>query len=234
MRKVKSMSKLRIFALSVVVLLMNSVNAEPLKTILIKQETKNSIIDIKYPQGFNDNSIDLTVKKLIENLQSTSSNLANTENLPADIPGKNSLYIDYKITFQTPHVVSLLFNVSRYSRGAAHPNNTVQTLNFIDGKPYELEQLFKHDSDFLNGMANYCKTQLLKMKDGDKKWITTGSSASLENYRFWNFNKRGLSVIFDTYQVAAYVYGPQTVIVPKSLLKSWTQPEVEKAVWGNA
>ncbi|MGQ3888820.1 DUF3298 and DUF4163 domain-containing protein [Legionella sp. CNM-1927-20] len=222
---------LRIVILSFIVAFTNSIWAQP-KTVTVKKETKTFILDLKYPQGFKESQINQVIKTFItktKNAQDMSGSSPFTTNLP----GKDSLYIDYKIVYQNPRVVSLLFNISTYSRGAAHPNNSVKTFNFIDGKEISLQDIFKPNSKYLEEIANYCRSQLLKNKDLDEKWITEGTQAINKNYRNWNFSEKGLAIVFDTYQVAAYVYGPQTIIIPLSSLAS-LRPEMRKLIWGNA
>lgn len=203
------------------------------QTVIIKNETKDFILDIKYPQGFVGKGIDSTINELIKTIRNEEANPESSD-MPADLPGKNSLYIDYKIMYETPHTLSIVFSISTYAKGAAHPNNTVRTLNFIDGKQVGLSDLFKPESTYLTNIAAYCRAKLLKIDGADEKWITSGSEPTAENYQYWHFTKEGIAIIFDTYQVVAYVYGPQTIIVPQSSLKNELRPGVEKAVWGNA
>ncbi|STX29551.1 endo-1,4-beta-xylanase [Legionella beliardensis] len=226
------MYQLRILVLSFMLAFTSHIWAQP-KTVAIKKETKNFILDVKYPQGFNKGQIDQAVKAFITKVKN-AQDMSDSDPLTANLPGKNSLYIDYKIAFQNDHAVSLLFNISTYSRGAAHPNNTVKTMNFIDGKQIGLSNLFKPNTNYLTEIANYCRTKLLKMENADEKWVNEGTQAINKNYKNWNFNDQGLAIIFDTYQVAAYVYGPQTIIIPQSSLATSLRLDIQKAVWGNA
>ena len=52
-----------------------------------------------------------------------------------------------------------------------------------------------------------------------------GAKPTADNYKNWNVTKKGLLITFPPYQVAAYAYGPQTVIVPYSLLKDIARPD---------
>lgn len=202
------------------------------KTVEIKKETAEMDLQIKYPQGFADKSIDTAVLTLIEALQKADTP-KNEAKLPADVPGKNSLYIDYKTQFQNKQALSLVFSISTYSRGAAHPANQVKSLNFLKGLVVNLEQLFKPNSDYLTKIAALSRESIMKKKISDKDWVTKGTQPTTENYKNWFFTKNGLAIVFDTYQVAAYVYGPQTVEISKVELKNFLRPEVVNAVWGN-
>ncbi|KTD18838.1 endo-1,4-beta-xylanase-like protein [Legionella lansingensis] len=201
------------------------------KTVVVKKETATFDLDLKYPQGFADKNIDKTVKAFIDETQKADAN-PDAKDVP-DAPGKNSLYVDYKTEFQNKNAISLLFTISVYNRGAAHPNNTVKSFNFIHGKEITLTELFKPNSEYLLTIAKLSKAALQEKKISDENWLTTGTNPTAENYRNWYFTADGLAIVFDTYQVAAYVYGPQTVMIAKSKLKNLLRPEIVKAVWGS-
>lgn len=222
-----------IFSIIVSLIFMFNINFANAETpTLIKSETKELILEIKYPQGFAKESINEEIKHLIEQLK--KANMPEVDaNLPADIPGKNGLYIDYKIVYQNERALSLLFTVSAYMRGAAHPNNSLETLNFIDGKKISFAELFKKDTDYLNPIATICKNALMKKDFSNDELIIEGTKPAIENYQNWNFSKEGLVITFKPYQVAAYVYGAQDVLIPKAKLNALMLPEITKAIWGN-
>lgn len=204
------------------------------KTIVINTDTAVESVNIKYPQGFADKQIDKAVAALIEKDKAAFAkpNPAQ-DNLPPGAPGKHGLYIDYKIMFQNKRALSLLFSQSVNERGAAHPNNTVQTLNFIDAKEVHLNDLFKENSNYLAKISQYALTALQKKSISDEQWLKNGTKATMDNYKNWYFTSKGLVIVFDTYQVAAYVYGPQKVIIPQSVIKEALHDDVVQALWGN-
>lgn len=201
------------------------------KTVELKKETAEMDLQIKYPQGYADKSIDTAVLAFIDALHKADTP-KNQEKLPSDVPGKNSLYINYQTKFQNKQALSLLFSISSYSRGAAHPANQVKSLNFLNGLVVNLDQLFKPNSDYLAKIAKWSRESMMKKKISDVDWVTKGTQPNAENYKNWFFTKNGLAIVFDTYQVAAYVYGPQTVEIPKNELNKVLRPEIVNAVWG--
>lgn len=224
------MKILQIVALSVALITTGLLEA---KTVEIKKETKEYILDVKYPQGFDEKKIDTRVKSLVDIIMKQSNYNSSENDLPTDLPGKNSLYIDYKTQFSNAHALSLEFTVSTYTRGAAHPNNSIQTLNFLNNQPITLDKLFKEDSNFLAKIADHCYLELVKKgENADEKWLTEGTKPTEDNYRNWYFTQDGLAIVFDTYQVAAYVYGPQTILISMDTMKTWLRPEIKQAVWG--
>lgn len=206
--------------------------AQAAKTIMIKEETPDLDVQIKYPQEYNSKAIDSVIKTFIESVQKKETPPVD-KSLPADVPGKNGLYIDYVTEFKNQHVLSLVFTVSTYYRGAAHPNNTLKTFNFIQGKLIEFNELFIPDSHYLTKIADLCRKEITRRKISDKNWIAKGTAATEENYKNWHFTKHGLAIEFDTYQVAPYVYGPQTVEIAKADLKQLLNEQIIKTVWGS-
>ncbi|HAT1595458.1 TPA: RsiV family protein [Legionella pneumophila] len=215
-------------------LLCYSFLASAITTEVIKKETAGYLLDVKYPQGFQNNGVNQAVKEFIINQQKSFMNeLSEDADTPADAPGKTGLNITYAIPYQSASALSVRFNISIYHRGAAHPSNTVKVLNFIKSQPVQLSDLFVPGSDYLQPIANLAKKEITAKKISDENWIKEGTKPTQENYSIWHFTKNGIAIVFNTYQVAAYVYGEQTVDVPLSLISAMVKPEISKAVWGN-
>lgn len=227
------MKKIIMLLTGLICLISANLWAQPTKTIVINKETADFVQDIKYPQGFTTPSIDSQIKQFIETTQKDWSNQPVDSSTPADLPGKNGLSINYEIKYQTKKTLSLVFYVSTFARGAAHPNNSVVTFNFVDGKELTLDQLFKKDSGYLAFLAKKSRELLAKKSFSDKEWVAKGTEPRPENYKKWYLTKKGLTLIFDTYQVAAYVYGPQELTIKKVEIKPLLKPELFSAVWGN-
>ena len=200
----------------------------------IKKEDATTVIDIKYPQGFSQPLVNKKVDSLVGAFQKDFIQIQKeTKNLSSQVPGKNSLYLDYKIPYDKNGLLSLNFTISLYARGSAHPNNHLQTLNFVQGKPVELFDILQQPNQNLKKIADYCISQLNKKNISDKEWIKNGTLPTRENYQFWYFSEQGLNIVFDTYQVAAYVYGPQVVTIPKSVIAAYLQPHIKKLWWND-
>jgi hypothetical protein len=104
-------------------------------------------------------------------------------------------------------------------------------LNFINNRQLELAELFVPGADYLKPIAELCSKEITAKNISDAKWIREGTKAVAENYHVWSFTPEGLAIIFDSYQVAAYVYGPQTVAIPLSTIETLVKPELLKTVW---
>lgn len=199
----------------------------------IKKETSAYIIDVKYPQGFKDPRINAAVQDFIEKTKkSFFKEIADDTDIPADAPGKTGLNVTYSLPYKTKNALSVSFNISIYHRGAAHPSNTVAVLNFINGRQVQLSDLFRPEVNYLKPIASFCSKKITEKNFSDTKWIAEGTNPVAKNYKIWAFSAKGINIIFDTYQVAAYVYGPQTVKIPLSQISSLLKPEIMHSVWG--
>ncbi len=219
------------FILSVLFIVF-SVAAQAVTPASLKKETSTYIIDVKYPQGFKDANVNTVVKDFIEQTQkSFFSELSEDENVALDVSGKSGLNITYSIPYQKNNALSVRFNVSIYHRGAAHPLNTTAVLNFVNNRQVELADLFVNGADYLKIISEISSKEITAKDISDAKWIKEGTKPVAENYHVWAFSPKGLEIIFDSYQVAAYVYGPQVVSIPLSAISAMLKPEIQKTVW---
>ena len=139
----------------------------------------------------------------------------------------SDLNVAYSVALAKDDLISVLLDVGSYSAGAAHPNSYSEVVNFDlkNGKALKLADLFQPGSKYLQTIAAYCITDLKKQgKQGqdsmlEDDWIQRGAAPEADNYINWTIGKKGLGIIFDPYQVAAYAAGPQRVLVPYSALK---------------
>jgi len=154
----------------------------------------------------------------------------NTEETrPEDSMGSD-LTISYTVALAQDDLVSIDFEVSTYSQGAAHPNSYSETLNFDlkNGKSLKLADLFKPGAKYIEVLAIYCILDLKKQakeKGLTSEEIEKGAAAKADNYQGWTLTKKGLGIEFDPYQVGPYAAGPQSVLVPYSNLKDIINPE---------
>jgi hypothetical protein len=222
--------------LSAIILLLigTTIFAGTISSEVIKKETADYILDIKFPQGFQPDEVNNSIKEFVTKTQNSfMKELSQDADTPADAPGKTGLNITYSIPFESKNALSVQLNVSIYHRGAAHPSNTIEVLNFINGKQVKLSDLFITDSNYLPTIAKICSKTITDKKISDTTWIKNGTEPTPDNYKTWSFSKNGVSIIFNAYQVAAYVYGEQKVEIPLSSISTLLKPEISKVVWSN-
>jgi uncharacterized protein DUF3298/peptidoglycan-N-acetylmuramic acid deacetylase PdaC-like protein len=194
-------------------------------------------IDVQYPQlsgsgSPNYEKFNQTVRSLVtKKVAAFKEEMAPSPDdpPPTELESMGSdLSIAYTIALAKDDLISVLLDVGSYSAGAAHPNSYSEVVNFDlrNGKLLKLADLFQPGSKHLQSIAAYCIADLKKQgkqkgEDSmlDDDWIQRGAGPDAENYSSWTIGKKGLGIIFDAYQVAAYAAGPQHVLVPYSALK---------------
>ena len=146
----------------------------------------------------------------------------------------SDLDVSYKIELAQDDLISVVFSVSSYYQGAAHPNSYTEPVNYDlkNGRVLKLSDLFKSDAKYLNALSTYSVTDLKKQSkqkgaDGmlDDSSINSGAGPSAKNYQSWAITKRGLGINFDAYQVGPYAAGPQYVLVPYASIKDLINPD---------
>jgi len=156
---------------------------------------------------------------------------ADIKNIGPDMG--NYIEVGYSIEFADDDLISVNFGESTFE-GGAHPNHGTFTMTYDlkAGRELKLADLFKPGAKYLAKIAEYSLRDLQARKDPDSgdnmgiahdEWAD-GAKPTADNYANWNVTKKGLLITFDAYQVAAYAYGPQTVIVPYATLKTIANP----------
>lgn len=120
---------------------------------------------------------------------------------------------------------SAVANTDIFGVGAAHPLSLskMHHLFMKTGKPIQWRDVFQPD-------ARAKLTQLawtaLKKKLGSDLMVEkpTGIAKLVEDPGHWQFGAQGLTIQFNVYEVAAYVMGPQEIMVPWSALKDSLSP----------
>ncbi|MDR3441782.1 MAG: DUF3298 domain-containing protein [Legionella sp.] len=213
--------------------MMYSFSVQAITPVTIKKETTSTIIDVKYPQGFREARVNTVIKEFIEFTQKSFLKEIAEDDDSTDSAGKSGLNVTYSIPYEQNGALSIRFNVSVYHRGAAHPLNTVSVLNFIKGQQVRLGDLFLPGADYLKPISQLCSKEITAKDISDPKWIKDGTAPVTDNYKVWSFTPEGIDIIFDSYQVAAYVYGEQTVSIPLSKLSALIKPEILNTVWND-
>jgi len=208
-------------------------------TANVQYDKPRIIVKAVYPvisSGTPDENIDsfnLLITDLIrqeaENFrEKVLANQAAQINYPKD-KVKNEIDIDFNtsvVNTEDDPIISIRFSIQGNIVGLAHPYHTHHTLNYnlYNGEEVHLASLFKQDADYLTMISSYCRNVLNKRLK-DKGMIEKGTAALEENFKNWNVSPYGLLITFDEAQVAPYVYGTQTVMIPYSVLKLILAPD---------
>lgn len=208
----------------------------------IKENNKKLVyeIDAQYPElngGNNPNfeKFNQTVRELV--MKEVGEFKKEMAPKPDEEPRpKNSmgsyLAMSYEVGLAQDDLISVVFEVSSYYQGTAHPSSYTHVISYDlkNAKVLTLADLFKPGTKYLQSLSTYCITDLKKQSKEhgeslDDTTINDGASPKAQNYRSWTIMKKGLGVNFDAYQVGPYVAGPQFVMVPYSVLKDIINPD---------
>jgi hypothetical protein len=171
---------------------------------------------------FNDIIANLIKEEAEEFQKNVKVAYKNLSTIPKS--GKNELFIDYNsssVQSGRYHILSIRMSMQGMMNGMAHPYHYYRALNYnLDtGETIQLADLFREESDYLEVLANYAKKTLSRRLD-NKEMVDLGTTPTIDHYRIWNIKPSGILITFEDNQVAPYVFGAQTVLVPYSVLRS--------------
>jgi hypothetical protein len=198
------------------------------------------VVKSVYPELQSDDETDTsiddfdsTVLNLVQKNIQDFTNQAKLNLSTLDMPRKNKinnyLYIDYdtsSIKTDDGYVISIRFNTQGFLAGLAHPYHVHRVLNYdlSSNQVLDLRDLFNDDANYLQRLSEYTSNELGRHLK-DKSMITQGTAPTDGNFQNWNIKPTGILFTFDEGQVAPYVYGAQTVLVPFSALKDILAPD---------
>lgn len=150
--------------------------------------------------------------------------------IPQTMP--NSLEAGFDVLRNDSKMFVVAFNIY-YFTGGAHPNTDFHTFNYLraDNERIYLPEIIGHDGiKALSNAAIVQVTRALKAMDGagDTDWIKNGAGPNAQNFRAFAWLKGGVTIMFPAYQVAAYVYGPQTATIPRSVMAPFIRSDWRK------
>lgn len=214
-------------------------DVELVSSLKIQYDKPRIVIKSVYPElqsdtlkdsveAFNQLVIDLIQDKIEEFKTDVTSNLQSQQQLPK-YQRRNDLYLDYDASFiqsgKNP-IISIRFSSQGYVAGMAHPyhHHFVVNYDLNNNEQLTLDDIFSPDADYLPVLSNYTSS-VLDRRLKDKHLIIEGTAPTPDNFKNWNLKPNGILITFDENQVAPYIQGAQTVLVPFTLLKKWIDPD---------
>jgi len=136
---------------------------------------------------------------------------------------------DYTLAYAGPGLISVRFETYSYAPGAAHPNGSAETLNFLMGPGRALEpgDVFQPGS----GWEDFLVAQAASgLEDVFADFGTPPQDALLRDAvskpRLWVISEDGLTLLFPPYALGGpYALGAQEVQVPWSMLQPYLRPD---------
>jgi hypothetical protein len=143
----------------------------------------------------------------------------------------DSLAISHTVSLFSSRLLSLEFHFSTCFAGSVHPNSNTETLNFRlrPSMRLSLHDIFNSSGDYLAVLSDYCVKDLYDqqpardhdpveraahLRSSGDQWILTGAGPRTQNFEHLSFNRTGIVVHFDPYQVDCYAAGKYEVQIP--------------------
>lgn len=148
----------------------------------------------------------------------------------SDISDIKPISEDFKFTLEFTfdayeHENYISYVIHEYvNLGGAHPNTYISTISYDikNKKVITIEDLLKMNPKILDILSKYTHKKLKEnpiIKEvNDSGMLTEGTKPTTENFKRFAFDKNGLIIFFETYQVAPYVAGDFSITVPYSEL----------------
>lgn len=117
----------------------------------------------------------------------------------------------YKVKLHKNGLLSLLYDVYGYAKGAAHgiTYQSSQTFNLRDGTEYPLKDLFKPGSDYVRRLSAMIRR---RFKEQDIPMIA--EFRSIRPDQDFYLTDRAIGIYFQLYEYTPYVYGFPTFEIP--------------------
>lgn len=142
--------------------------------------------------------------------------------------GLYSYQIKTEIIQSNSSFISMAITVAGYTGGAHGYSNTV-TFNYdvTNKKEIGLEYFFPNNPNYLKTISDAARIQLAEklayasnqetLDDNTKSMMIEGTDPSnAQNFKMFTFTNNEIQIYFGQYQVAPYVYGEQTITLPRN------------------
>lgn len=133
--------------------------------------------------------------------------------------GDNDYYSGYSILSVSPRLLSVDVDGGFYAHGTPHGQPILTTVNWLlnEGREMQGDDVFDKTKPWQQVLLKYCLDELSKNDDYRVKSLSDLSDTPLETAR-WGFQKEGLRIRFQPYEIAAYAFGSPVVVVPWNVL----------------
>ena len=203
------------------------------KTVRIDENLEYLTTKIEYPEFYSYPDLNKRIKNTVESewksFRSYSQSGWNEINaLNTSDGGKTYPPLEYFTSFQVStsgNIISVLLNNYIFS-GGAHGNTTLIAYNYdtTTGKYLGITDVSGLN---YNQLSEICREKLTKVLIDDnlavssssevidmKEMINSGAFPQAGNFEIFTLKGKKLTVYFEPYAVAPYVYGIQTVEIP--------------------
>lgn len=194
---------------------------EPFYQISVARPVVQGMLNAKSQDETNT-----SINELLTNVIDKFKKEVTNNKIVFKFPNPSSLTIIYEVSRSDNKIISILFEVSDYQVGQAHPTNYTIPFNYnaISGKMISLSDIFQKNSDYLKILSSISskdlKTQYQKEGNNYDIFIADGTLPKKENFQKFVLTKNALVLIFDPAQVGPYAAGVRKVIIPFSSISN--------------
>lgn len=177
-------------------------------------------VDAKYP-AFKNEDISGAVKDFVQAQLAqfkSETNIDGMSQTDKDFLFQNGSKYEFSTTYkiyEAENLSTVLFSISTYT-GGAHNSLILRSLNFnTDGQRITIGDLFEPESNYLSKISELSRTKLkASLKDNSAEWFTDGTTAVSKNFEtFYLTDENMLHIVFQPYQVAAWVAGAPEISI---------------------
>ncbi len=213
-------------------------NAISIKTIKEASETGIIKITLQYPQldGLTDKTVQDSINSILREsaMEARQEGLKNADEMERDkasgfpgSPNKCETYFDYSLKYNHNGLLSVVFMDYQYT-GGAH-GLTVQssrTLDLKTGGEYQLEDLFKSDTDYVSIISKAVKDEIgVRIKEGILPDYSIAPFNTIKDDHDFYLSNNAVVVYFQQYEHWPYAAGIQEFPFEFSALRDMLRPE---------
>jgi hypothetical protein len=142
--------------------------------------------------------------------------LSQVKSVPADIQLDYNYSGDFAVSFFQKNLLQLELNGYNFPYGAAHgmPSKLYTQINLINGHMYELKDLFKPGSDYVNVLSAIVGEQI--KEDPQYSYVFPDTYTGIKPDQPFYVTNDALHLFFYPYEIAPYVAGFPTFTIPFS------------------
>ncbi|MGA7829641.1 MAG: DUF3298 domain-containing protein [Terracidiphilus sp.] len=146
----------------------------------------------------------------------------------------------FSILSVSPRLISVDAGGGFYAHGAAHGHYSSTRVNWLlnKGRVMQADDIFDKTKPWQKAVLKYCFDDLSKNDDywvnpkNNNKVVINLGDMPLETSR-WAFQKDGLRIQFDPYEIAAYAFASPKVLIPWDVIRPYlvTDPPIAKELF---
>jgi len=189
---------------------------------IVEKRDQEDNIDLRYPElrGMDN---EMVQSKINYFLKEVVYGKVYDEFKP--IPGDEeiSYWSNYEVSYSDNNIISIIYNLLYYGKGAAHPNSFTYgvTANIESGEIYNVKDLFKKNSNYEKVINKRLKEEVEKLDISLFKPFE-----GLEDNQIFYLTEEGIEFVYQTYVYTPYAYGPLKLLIKYEDIKNILKMEL--------